>query len=255
MTVPSNHARALEYVLQALSAQGTAQPTAAWAKVLGAEYESVEFARRHAEVCALYHGTLQLVASLPPRSRERYESYAWSWWRAIIVPVNGWAARVDLRELAAGAAHDQLAGAADLIESRLTPTPAVASDTNLDGLRSVVQEWIGAVEGEHEHQLPEALRLLLLQDLRHVIWLIDNAELFGTGRVASAAEAATGNITVASSKLSGADAGVWIERGKKLVRAILLLGGLEAGVETAFMLPESIAGGVDELPAGPSDRE
>ncbi len=72
MTTPTNDARALYDLLEVVGA-GTNTPQGAWGGVLGADYGTLEFSRRHADVVGLYTGTLAQVAALPDRSRERFQ--------------------------------------------------------------------------------------------------------------------------------------------------------------------------------------
>lgn len=241
--------RARSTVCLRLWAPENAAPQQAWAKVLDAEFESIEFARRHAAVVGLYGGTLQQVMSLPERSRERLERYAWSWWVAVMAPQHPWSRPVTMSSTVDPGALDQLGSAADLIEARMKGSLAVPAKTNLDDLRAVCQEWIDTVKDETD--LAESLRVNLMQDLHHIMWLIEHADLFGVARVAVAGQKIIGNVITVGSTLPPAKHGPWAASVKKLVAAVVMLGALHAGVDAGLALAEGATGLVAELTSGP----
>jgi len=250
LATPTNDARALHELLEVVGS-GDNSPTEAWAAVLDAPYGSLEYARRHAEAVALYSGTLAHLASLPDRSRERFEKYAWSWWMGITAPMHAWGTRVDMKGVVDPAALDQLGSVADLIESRLAGSLAVTTpDADLRDLRSVSQEWIDTLLKDSD--LAQPLRLHLLQDLHHIMWLIDHVELFGVARVAAVGQQVVGNLAVAGDTIPDANRGEWLARGKKLVAAIVLLGGIQSGVHSTMMLTHEAGHFIAELTSGSS---
>lgn len=246
----SNDARALHELLVQIGT-GATSPTTAWSTVLEADYQSLEFTRRHAEVCALYLGTLEQLDQLPERSRQRFQRYATHWWYSIVAPQHAWSTNVQMDSVVETNALDQLGSAADLIEARMEGSLAVAASLDLEGLRSVCEEWLQAISDDDD--LSRALKDNLLQDLHHIVWLIEQEHLFGTARVTAATSQALGSLTVAGETLPAPKRGEWLARVKKLTAALVLLGGLHAGVDTSVMLVEGAAHAVAELaPGAPS---
>lgn len=250
MAIPTNDARALHNVLEAVGI-GEAAIQNRWVEVLDAQWGTVEFAQRHGEVAVLFNGALTQISSLPDTSRQRFERYAWNWWLALVAPPFPWQANTAMNSVVDPASLDQLGSAADVIEARMHGSLAAPNETNLDDLRGSCQEWIDALVADDE--LPQALRMNLLQDLRHVTWLIENAKLFGAARVAAAGQAAIGNIVAASDVVSGPKRGEWVARGKKTVNALIMIGALYQGVNVTLSLGEGAAQFLGELTAGSSD--
>lgn len=249
MTVPTNDARALHEVLERLRHSAT-RPSDAWPAVLGAEWDTLEFTRRHAEVMGLYAGTLRQVASLEDKTRAIVERYAPAWWTAVVVRDHGWGAGIETHATVDKGALDQLALLASVVEANMRGTLAVAANPDLDDLRAACQEWVDAMLIEPD--ISEPLRMNLLQDLRHILWLIDNADIFGVARVTAAAEVVVGNIAVAGETVSEPKRGEWLARGKKLIAALVLIGGLHQGVDTSMMLAQGATTFIGELTAGSS---
>ena len=147
-------------------------------------------------------------------------------------------------------ALDQLGSLADLVEAR-TARPSSSASFDLTELRDVCQEWIEAVLSETE--LPEPLRLNLLQDLHHILWLIENERLFGVERVTAAGAQVIGKVVTVGEALPPAKHGAWIARGKKLVAAVAMVGALHQGIDTSMSLAEGASSFVAELTAGSSN--
>lgn len=251
LTIPTNDARALHTLLETVGT-GKRSPGQAWSDALGAEYLTLEFGRRYADVLALYSGTMRQVSVMPVKARERYERYALQWWMSIVAPHHSWATHVDMSSAVDASALDQLASAADLIEARMAGSLSAPSSTNLDDLRSICEEWIEAVADESD--LADPLRVNLLQDLQHVVWLIEHADLFGVARVAAAGEQVVGSIVLVGPTLPPSKHGVWVERGKKLITSIAMLGAVHAGVQTTYDLARGTTHLISEL-ATASDPE
>lgn len=93
----------------------------------------------------------------------------------------------------------------------------------------------------------------LLQDLRHIIWLIENANIFGVARVAAAGQGIVGSIAMAGEVVPPANRGAWLERGKKLLGAIVYLGALYQGFDVGLALTEGTGQFLGELTTGPPD--
>ncbi|GAA0985541.1 hypothetical protein ENKNEFLB_01405 [Nocardioides aquaticus] len=243
----TNDARALHDLLsRAIEMSDTVENS--WGAMLAVEATSREFTRRHAEVVGLYTGTLALIESLPEAARERAARYDRKWWTAIVAPRVTWHQNTAMVSVVDRPALDQLASFADLVEARLENSLAVPGSTDLTELRAVVDEWLVALAEEKD--LPAELRSGLIRTLTHVVWLIDNVDLFGVGRVAAAATEVVGEVAVVGQRLPPATRGEWVERGKKLIRVLVLLGGIASGVDVSLALTAGAVGVAGELLGG-----
>lgn len=258
VTVPINDAQALQSLLESfMAAEGGASQ--AWSEVLGAEYGTVEFARRHALAMETYSGTLHHIDMLPERSRDRFERYAQQWWNALVVPGHTWASRASCTDVLSQEALDQLGSAADVIESRTNPHSEVPQ-SQLADLREQVLQWTGLIEGEPS--LPPTTRARLKDAVDHVVWLIDEAETFGAERVVVAGERLVGNLVPVLPQVPASQQSTWKTQFSKLVSALLLVGGLHTGVvaieatveKVGDVLP-AITRGTETTPSAPGPAE
>ena len=193
-TMPSGptSAHALHNVLKAVKEARARTLPAAWSEVLDAKWKSLEFAKRHGEVVRLWCETVNQIDSLPPeKTRERLRSYATSWWVAIIAPDSSWSNNTSPALVISEADLDHLANTGDLIAGQLTGTAIAPAHADLDTLRAQCQEWISILSDKTEIT-EEQLRLTLLGQVSHLLWLIDNARTFGVSRVVEHGDQVTG---------------------------------------------------------------
>jgi hypothetical protein len=207
-----------------------------WAQVLDAPFRSPEFVRRHAEVVSLLSETLRQISALPnPATRERFEPYTPHWWAAVVAPNAQWNAGSSPTDVITGEHLHLLGSAADIIDAQLDGSVASPASVDLDPLHRHCLEWIETLSADTE--IPKGMRLSLLEHLRHVVWLIENAEHFGVARVAQAAQTAAGAMVLARPHASRRSVTSWTARINQfcaLIASLTMLltvgqGALEAG--------------------------
>lgn len=173
-----------------------------WVKALGANYGSIGFARRHAEAVALLVETIEQLHALPDRARDRSLRYVPQWWRAVVSPDGSWVdTGYPARNAIDDASFDQLEAAADIVAANLPGSTAAPNGADLSILQEQCLEWIHILEGADGQQLAVGVKNEILGQLRHIIWLIENVELFGSARVSREASRVIGSLTQASASL------------------------------------------------------
>lgn len=224
----ANSAAQLHSLLQQVRAQNS-QVATAWATVLGAKWDSPDFARRQAEVVRLLAETVDAIGSLGDSSTaRRMGTYVPKWWYAVITPRADW---LDTSKNAANIISDSdldhLGSAADILEARLGGT-AVAPQVNiLERLAEQCATWETLISEAVE--LPQALRLTLLGHVQHLVWLISNVDVFGEGRVTQEAHAVFGEITTATAKVDARRLPKWREALAGMFTALVLINGVTDG--------------------------
>lgn len=189
-----------------------------WSVALDAEWDSGEFARRHAEVSSLLSETIEQIQALPERSRVRFSRYYSQWWSAIVQPNAGW---VDparpARALINQEMLDHLESAADLVAEVLFGTSSAPRGDNLEALSESCNSWLAILAETPDSELPAELKGQIVHQIHHLVWLISNVELFGVARVSRETSSVIGSLAQASTALAGGDA----ETGGKWKRALL----------------------------------
>ncbi|WP_406508466.1 hypothetical protein [Streptomyces sp. NBC_00212] len=189
----------LHQVLSRVHASGAQSLREGWSGVLDAEWGSGEFARRHAEVAALLSETMQQVQALPERARLRYSRYFSDWWLAVVQPNSGW---TDPGRSANGLITqdilDHLESAADQIDGALAGTSSAPRGSNLQDLKDSCTSWLEILRGAPAGDLPVTLQEGLISQILHLIWLIDNADLFGGSRISREANQVIGSLAQAA---------------------------------------------------------
>lgn len=173
----------------------------AWEEALGADYGQVEFCTRHAEVSALLRDALRYLSILPQASNQRYSRYVPAWWSGVISPNSAWNHGGTASSAIDQASLDQLAGFGELLEARLSVTSATpaARQDDLTGLRAACVEWLDFLG---ESSVRTQVRDALSAQIAHLIWLIDNVDLFGVSRVAQEGQAVGGAVVMASAEVT-----------------------------------------------------
>ncbi|MFE6058009.1 hypothetical protein [Streptomyces sp. NPDC056431] len=219
-----------------------------WAGTLGAEWGSSEFARRHAEVSGLLAETIRQVHALPEAQQHRYSRYFPQWWTAVVQPDLNWAdPGRPARVLVTQETLDHLASAADLLESALGGTCSAPAGSNLEALKESCDTWLELLEQTPDEELAPSLREEIAAQIRHLLWLIDHAPLFGTARISREATTVIGSIAQASTVLSGQDpqtGGKWKRGFIAFVAASTLLATGATQLQTAI---EAGSGVVKEI--------
>ena len=192
-------ARALYGMLYDLTHSDVPTLGQAWTGMLGAEWNTLEFAQRHAEVVNLWLDTLnEMEALTPARTRQRLFSYAFSWWSALIMTEAQWQNNVvNPRAAVDQPSLDQLESACDLISAQLSGTAMAPATADLANLRAECEEWMSLL-ADAEEITDDSFRRTLQAQIGHLIWLIDNADAFGLSRVIQQGDQLTGALIRAS---------------------------------------------------------
>ncbi|MGW6392035.1 hypothetical protein ACWFR1_16375 [Streptomyces sp. NPDC055103] len=204
--IPRTSAHGLHDILVQVWESGAQNFRSGWAEALGVEWGSSEFARRHAEVAGLLAETIQQVHALPETQQYRYSRYFPQWWTAVVQPDLNWAdPGRPARVLVTQETLDHLASAADLLQSALGGTCSAPVGSNLETLRDSCGSWLELLAQTPDGELAPSLREEIAAQIRHLLWLIDNAFLFGTARISREATSVIGSIAQASTALTGQD--------------------------------------------------
>lgn len=255
MTAPRTDAHALHDLLQ--QARDSDQPNlqSAWAEVLRCEVNSTDFARRHSEAVRLLAQTLGQVDALGNEAlRERNLRYANAWWQMLVSPNHPWNQQKIQQQIMNQAHLDQLGNLAEIIGARTGEERDVPNE-HLDHLRRECEQWVADLDVFTE--IPSGLRTGLQHDLRHVVWLIENAHLFGAGRVQASAEQVVGGLSIASHYISEGHRDRWKRRTTAFIAGVVLLATgidatnhvLEGGrdlVENVMEISASVTDGPDD---------
>ncbi|MFC7494533.1 MULTISPECIES: hypothetical protein [unclassified Nocardioides] len=202
-------AHSLAAILHAVNESSKDTILQRWGDALDVHPGKPELAQRHAEVVGLYTATLEQIAALPDDKRQRYEPFTTAWWTAIVSPDAQWRTKGSGPVLAA----EHLAllnGVGDVIEARMDATSSAPGGFNLEQIGEQCDEWLEALNDTDA--LPEAFRRSLTQSVGHVRWLIENVELFGTARVARAANVVTGEVIQAIPRVREEERRNWAVR-------------------------------------------
>ena len=171
----------------------------AWVAVLDASWNSLEFARRHAEVVLLWTDLPNEIATLEPESlRKRLERYMATWWTAIVQPNATWESKT-ADSLVSQSDLDMLAMVGDLADSRRGSVDRTSAASSLKRLREECEAWLLLVSGNDEI-IDETFRRTLLAQINHLIWLIDNAGIFGVSQVVGRGDEITGTLIRATGR-------------------------------------------------------
>jgi hypothetical protein len=175
----------------------------AWSKILDAQWGSFEFAQRHGEVVCLWSDTVSQINALEyERTRKRMLVYANSWWSALITPSMQWDSVSDVARIISQSDLDQLANLSDLISAQLGGSATAPAGKDLAALRAECEEWMSLL-GDSEEITDESFRRTLQAQVSHLLWLIDNANLFGVSRVVQHGDQLTGALIRSSRAQEG----------------------------------------------------
>lgn len=192
----------LHSLLQGVRGSGEGNHAAGWSKVLGAEWGTAEFARRHSEVVTLLQMTIRQLDALPERSRMRCQRYVGAWWTAVMQPLINW---TDNARPALGIIDDDnldhLEATAEVISGNLVGSGAAPRSADLSEMTKQCHEWIDLLASMGAEEINGPVRDELVSQIRHLIWLIENANLFGGARVAEEASTVIGSLAQTGSAL------------------------------------------------------
>ncbi|MFJ9133391.1 hypothetical protein ACIRRT_10025 [Streptomyces sp. NPDC102256] len=184
--------------------------------------------------------TIRQIEALPERPRIRAQRHTSAWWSAVMQPMANWQ---DSGRPAASLINqdrlDHLESTADVISSNLEGTAAAPNSDRLEDLAKQCQDWLALLSESSE--IAPALRDELLSQIRHLIWLIEHADLFGGARVAQEASGVIGSLTQAVSTLDvGSPA-----RGRWMNGLLAMLAACVFFNQAAPIVQESISAGSD----------
>jgi hypothetical protein len=208
--------------------------TRAWAASLEADPDSPDLARRLAECSALLVDLGSAIDSLPDGTARTYERYLYQWYVMVQQPNLAWNQEMNVAAQFSQANLDILRASGDVIAATFPGTSAHPSTTDLDTLARVCKDWIEELSTVPSG-LPESLRRGLVNQLHQVIWLIDNAEIFGSARVARAMEHAVGIAAPLAFTITSKDA-----RDRFIVRVGAAMAAILAFCGTATATAESL---------------
>ncbi len=227
----TNPATSLHDVLASVRKHGEAPTPVAWAEVLGAEYKAPEFVRRHLEVVGLLRSAMAFLDTLPSATQARFERYVPWWWSSLFLPHIIWdgaQAGMTIEE----PNLDALGTLGDLYEARLQGTVVVPTgEDQLSDLREQCLEWVEIIPRTPGLSAPVAQ--VLVSQVRHLIWLIDNAGTFGTSRVFQESQAVVAAVATAGADVTDPGARLdWRQRVQRTAATILIAVGLMSGAVT-----------------------
>lgn len=167
----------------------------AWQAEAGREIASAGFARLHAEAMSLLGSVAESVQGLPGNQRDRYAGYLPHWWAALVRPRDDWAT------VKKGIIEEQhlhmLAALADVLEGRAEAI-SPRDPQIVDRLRRTVDHLLGEIDAMSDLHAP--VRAQIMADLRHIAWLLANADTFGVDRAVEAMERTAGKVVVEATK-------------------------------------------------------
>lgn len=226
-----------------------------WAAVLGAEWGSVEFAKRHGEVLNLMVATIEQLDSLPERPRDRSLRYVNSWWQSLIQPQFNW---TDASRPADGIIQqdmlDHLESAADIIAGSLVGSMAAPRGVDLQGILEQCREWLDLLQGMEDSEISGPVRDGLISQLEHLIWLVENANLFGGARVSAEASRVIGSLAQASATMENASpetVGHWKKRWVAFIAVCVAFNGgasvVQESITSGTAIVKEITGVVSDI--------
>ncbi|MFD3725291.1 hypothetical protein [Streptomyces sp. NPDC058671] len=237
--------------------QGSGKNTLAdgWSFALDAPWDSAEFTKRHAEVVHLMVTTIEQLNALPERARDRTLRYVNSWWHSLVQPQANWTdASRPASTIIKQDMLDHLEATADLIAGNLVGSIAAPRGIDIEGMEQQCREWLDLLRGMEDGEISGPVRDGLISQIEHLIWLIENVELFGGARVASEASRVIGSLAEASATMENANPGT-VNRWKKGWLALIAVcvafnGGVavvQESIDSGTSIVKEITGVVQDI--------
>lgn len=253
----------LHRLLSEVKDSGEANLADGWSAALGAEWGTLEFAKRHAEVVALAVTTLEQLNALPERARERSLRYANDWWTALIQPRTNWQ---DRGRGADGVIEqdmlDHLEAAADIIAGNLVGSVAAPRGVDFDAIVEQCNEWLTLLRDMDASEISGPVRDGLISQIDHLVWLIENVALFGGARVSSEASRVVGSLAQASVTMENArpeTAGRWKQGFFSFITVLAALStgvvAVDQGITSGTSIVKEIAGVVSDIQGADASGE
>ena len=190
MARPASPARALHDIIDAVNSgigSPHSHPYYAWQAVAGHDIGTSAFVRFHAEAMELLSEVSEEMRTLSPSAEQRFSIYVADWWTALVWPRYDWAGAQS--KIIDPAPLHMLAALADVFEAR-APLGGAQSPQTPELLTRAVTFLRAEVAKATD--LPESVRDEILNDLDHVLWLLEEVDTFGVGHAVGAVEKATG---------------------------------------------------------------
>ncbi|WP_158933364.1 hypothetical protein [Streptomyces sp. KE1] len=202
-SIENTAAHNLHSILDRVRQSGGGAITQGWAAALEASWGSPEFSKRHSETVNLLLLTIQQIEALPERSRTRTERYISHWWTAVMQPKINWN---DPARPSSGIigqdALDHLEATAEIISAHLQGTNAAPIGDDLTKLTEQCHEWLALLTELSEEEISTGLRSQLISQVGHLIWLIENRELFGGARISQESSNIVGSLFQAANEIT-----------------------------------------------------
>lgn len=239
-------AHALHAILTAVAAEPHANGLRnAWVGALQAEGNTSEFSRRHGEVVGLFSRTVQQIHALPEAKRVNYEPWVVDWWNAVVTPTQNWDAGLE-RAIIQPAPLSLLHAAGDVIETSLDGTASAPGGTSIEALEAAIAQWVEDLT-EDPSLLPHSgLRKTIVEQLEHVLWLIDRRDLFGLAPVAASTQEVVGAMALASPSVPTERQGKWKSGILSIVGALTIFNGMADQGQAAIWNASNIVSGAIE---------
>lgn len=219
-------AHALHAILTAVAAEPHSNGLRnAWVGALQAEGHTPEFSRRHGEVVGLFSRTVQQIHALPEAKRVHYEPWVADWWNAVVTPTQNWDAGLQ-QAIIQPAPLSLLHAAGDLIETSLDGTSSAPGGASIETLEAAVAQWVEDLTGD-QGLLPHAgLRKTIIEQLQHVLWLIERRDLFGLAPVAASTQEVVGAMALAAPSVPAKQQARWKSGILSIVGALTIFNGM-----------------------------
>jgi hypothetical protein len=211
---------------------------AAWENVLGVTPGTHEFARRHAEVVALFLRVYDRLIALPEEDiRNQYLAYVPEWYGAIVYQRGFWSNQGNFkganpRDAANRNIVNHLAGLAATFELEYLTTPSL-DDNAIDSLKRSIAEWRKILGNpDFDQKLANAIRA----DIDHIEFLLSERGRFGAEPVVKAAQNLVGTAVVAMGKERK-----WAKKiGAAMAGVVIFLHGAHDAVDDANGILEGV---------------
>jgi hypothetical protein len=224
-----NSATQLRNIILSLLDSGSPTLQDAWEKLLGARPGTHEFARRHAEVVALFNRVYEQLLALPDEAaRKQYLEYVPVWYQAIVYQRAPWSNQPSVGAVQPGDIADRnivshLTGLAATFALETPTAPPLDGDA-VERLRHSIAEWRVILEdADFDQKLATEIRA----DIDHIEFLLNEQERFGAEPVMKAARDLVGTSLMAMGKQPK-----WAKRiGTAVAGVLVVLGGAHQAVD------------------------
>lgn len=256
---PRGAGHSLHDLLEQVRNSGQPNILSAWETVLGDQATSVVWTQRHAEVVGLYQTLMQQVLGLPERDRKRPLYYAPTWYKAVVWQTHWQSNQEGPSKIIDDDSLNALWFVGELLVHVRPGTATLPPADAVDRLHQELLAWLDLL-GETD-DVPRAIREEIAGQVQHVLWLLENINLFGAAPVVRQTREVVGRVTetIATQNPQSSTASKWRTRAGHLLVALGLFNGilattnqvLDSGEQTYKTISEIVRGG-DGHDAGPA---